>query len=482
MSAFFLIFDQVYKCNLKHLPKINPFVLKPAFMTITSTANEPPADIEFGKLWTLDDTFSHPDFRLLYVPPKDEHGKMMIITPSEHEPSYVPDRRFYALSHLWGTDPKDNLWEVSDFISDENGVTVEPIPMRKEKRKTLLKLLRDNPGYWWIDILCCRTDTPPVIMRGVYGCCHTCFAMIDCPSKAIEYFSFVFPQLDAHQRDKIITYYALKGWTLPPLPDRISIVREGCKHARAIWKCLWVSRVWTMQELALPSSVILLSETCDMPFYISADSLKSLLFNFACIFEAELSEMTGGVPESVLYLEDQLSILRHTVHRFHDGFEETSKFHRFKNLDWILTQFAESGRSCYYTQDYVYGVLGILGWDIPRLDSMEDLWDRFLFGLRRVAEKAFSESFYSRLSDDETNSRWPHRRNYKHWQKTIQLHIPEEARSCPLSGACEMQDVYEYLLYIHVDCSCPDCNYFIEYWSLDDFTYFDLTTVGCSES
>ncbi|CDH52936.1 predicted protein [Lichtheimia corymbifera JMRC:FSU:9682] len=328
-------------------------------MTITSTSDEPPVDIEIGKLWTLDDTFSHPDFRLLYVPPKDEHGKMMIITPSEHEPSYVPDRKFYALSHLWGTDPNDNLWEVSDFIIDENGDTVEPIPMRKEKRKTFIKLLQDNSGYWWIDILCCRTDTPPVIMRGVYGCCHTCFAMIDCPSKAIEYFSIVLPQSELHDKSAAIIdlNVARMRWGEPPFSDTKSFLMEGCKHARDIWECRWFSRVWTMQELALPSSVILLSETCGMLCYISADSLCSKQHDFWFYFDVVIYKKDEG--DSAMALQKHLSILRNAAHKS-QGFEEKPNYDRFPNLDWLLTQFSLSERSCSFAEDYVYGVLGIL--------------------------------------------------------------------------------------------------------------------------
>lgn len=121
--------------------------------------------------WTIDDLFNHPDFRLLYVPPANEQSNMTIITPSKQQPTSFPHQgqKFYALSHLWGTEPNKSLWDVSGFISDEDDSTIEPISMRLEKREPLLSLLRANPGYWWIDVLCCRSETPPVIMCGVYG-------------------------------------------------------------------------------------------------------------------------------------------------------------------------------------------------------------------------------------------------------------------------------------------------------------------------
>ncbi|CDH52834.1 predicted protein [Lichtheimia corymbifera JMRC:FSU:9682] len=438
-------------------------------MTVTSTSKDPPADTEFGKLWTLEDTFSDKDFRLLYVPPKNEQGIMTIITPSKHEPSYVPDRKFHALSHLWGTDPKDNLWEVGDFISDEDGITVDPIPMREEKRDTFLKLLQENPGYWWIDVLCCRTDTPPVIMRGVYGCCHTCFAMIDCPSKAIEYFSVVLAQFKVYYEETGPINgcsYMRPRCNLPPLHDPISTLREGWKHARDIWECRWFSRVWTMQELALPSTVMLLSETCGgIPCYVSAGSLERQLSDFKIIFGVHQLKM-GDEVKILDDLQYHLMILRDADRNFHKSDAQTTGG-ELDDFTLLLDQFATSERSCYYAEDYVYGVLGILGCDIPRLNDMEDLWDRFLFSLQRIAEKALCKSLAYNLFNIVKIDRGEEYETCletvaKHFQETIQLDITEEARSCVLSEACNMSDIYQGLLCLKVDCSCPNCGRFLE--------------------
>ncbi|KAJ8659510.1 hypothetical protein O0I10_004875 [Lichtheimia ornata] len=398
-------------------------------MPITSTSKEPLSDTEFDKLWTLEDTFTHPQFRLLYVPPKDEHDMMTIITPSKHEPSYVPDRKFYALSHLWGTDPKDNLWEVSDFISDEDGTTVEPIPMRQEKREAFLNLLQENPGYWWIDVLCCRTDTPPIIMRGVYGCCHTCFAMIDCPPIAIEFFSAeVLSSLDS-----------------------MSSTREGWPHVGDIWKCRWFSRVWTMQELALPSSVLLLSETCDMPCYLSVDSLHHQLEYH---FHSKEDKNTKD-------LKNHLLNMRCVFQWFHDDeeFLDTT----FGSLNRLLAMFAESERSCYFAEDYVYGVLGIFGWDIPRLNDLRGLWDHFVFSICEFAKKAFwtevKNNFETTLYGLE-DVQCPETA-VKHCQEFMYIGASGDVESCPLSRACNMADVYQQLslaLYISTgERSCVVC-------------------------
>ncbi|CDH52843.1 predicted protein [Lichtheimia corymbifera JMRC:FSU:9682] len=448
-------------------------------MTISSASKDFAADTKCGKLWTLEDIFTHPEFRLLYVPPKDEDERMMIITigrPSKHEPSYVPDRKFYALSHLWGTDPKDNLWDVSDFISDEDGTTVEPIPMREEKRATFLNLLQENPGYWWIDVLCCRTDTPPIIMRGVYGCCHTCFAMVDCPSEAIEYFSVVLPQFKIDSEEFILNY---NDETRPPdtiskiMPYPLSKLKEAWKHATDIWKCRWFARVWTLQELALPSSVILLSETCDMPCDSNSIEIGSLKFQMFLISEHHMLDMNTdeyGYDKNAGYLYDHLFVIRYAVNDIH-VFNESIKVQQLKSLDYLLDLLAKSDRSCYYAEDYVYGLLGILGWDIPRLNDMDDLWNRFLSSLKGFAVKVLWPSIeeYFQYSDrapdyilDDPGFEPDPETSLKHCQETIHINISEEAQSCTLSRACSMTDAYQGLLYIKADCSCVNCYFALE--------------------
>ncbi|KAJ8659513.1 hypothetical protein O0I10_004878 [Lichtheimia ornata] len=443
-------------------------------MTITSTSKEPPPDTECGKLWTLEDTFIHPEFRLLYVPPKDEDGIMTIITPSKHEPSYVPDRKFYALSHLWGTDPKDNLWDVSNFISDEDGTTVEPIPMREEKRETFLNLLQENPGYWWIDILCCRTDTPPIIMRGVYGCCHTCFAMLDCPSDAIEFFSVVLPPFKIENEQSFLNYTEEMSSPRPIsqlMPYPIQKLKEAWEYATIIWTCRWFSRVWTLQELALPSSVLLLSETCDMPCDSNTIEIEALKFQMFLISEHHMLDMdTDEYDKSAGYLYDHLFVMRLSVKEIYE-FNKNIQLQQLKSLDYLLDLLAKSERSCYFAEDYVYGILGILGWDIPRLNDMEDVWSRFLFSLKGFAEKVLWPAIeeYFQYADraplyiqDHPNFEPDPEISLKHCRETMHINISREARSCSLYTACSMTDVYPGLLYIKADCPCVNCYFALE--------------------
>ncbi|KAJ8660054.1 hypothetical protein O0I10_004282 [Lichtheimia ornata] len=222
------------------------------------------------KEWTLDDIFTHPDFRLLYVPSTNEQGGMTIITPSKHRSSYLHGREFYALSHLWGTEPNKHMWDVSDLISDEEGTLVEPIPMRPEKRKTLLSLLQSNPGYWWIDVLCCRSDTPPVIMSGVYGCCKRCYAMIDCSTSAIWYLSVKWDP------NYLVQLFHPTGNYVGPM-EKKEYLKKLFQYVYDVYDSRWFTRVWTLQEATLPSCVILLSETCDAYTERKTIKLRSLL-------------------------------------------------------------------------------------------------------------------------------------------------------------------------------------------------------------
>lgn len=246
-----------------------------ASMTIISSSTSLVTKrIIIEKEWTLDDIFTHPDFRLLYVPPPNEQRNMTIITPSKHDLATLRTRDFYALSHYWGNIEKDdNLWDVSDFITDEEGVLVKRIRMRKEKRKPLLSLLQANPGYWWIDVLCCRQKTPPIIMRGVYGCCKECFAMVDCPTSAIEYMKGTF-SLD-HLQD---LFYP-QGHYVDPIKKK-NYLKEAFLNAYEVYDARWFTRVWTLQEATLPLYVILLSETCDTYAESKTIKIRSLLHRY----------------------------------------------------------------------------------------------------------------------------------------------------------------------------------------------------------
>lgn len=209
--------------------------------------------------WLLE----HPHFLLLYVP-DNGHTKMKLVNPASD--SYHRERIMakmekrtkrtqwvplphYALSHLWGiTVTNKHLWDnIGDYVDDEKGQPAAPVSMRPEKRDTLLKLLRHHPdSYWWIDVLCARTDTPLDIMGDIYSWCTECIAMIDCDPDIIPQVHSSMGQLrdtttleDDRQREPF--------WKASEMLDILA-------------QCHWWKRVWTWQEMVLPETVTLVSE------------------------------------------------------------------------------------------------------------------------------------------------------------------------------------------------------------------------------
>ena len=226
---------------------------------------------ENGLSALLDD----PHFLLLYVPNNDD--KMQIIQPASdlyhrkrmieriNEAKRIPSF-YYALSHLWGISKENrHLWyKISDYVDDEKGQPAAPVSMRPEKRDTLLALLKSHPdSYWWIDVLCARTETPLDIMGDIYACCLGCYAMIDREPSIISQLStkqIASTTLDSPARKfydtrdlNILTPY--EQYYVKECPQIIDLLSTLIASE-------WWKRVWTWQEMALPvGDVYLVAET-----------------------------------------------------------------------------------------------------------------------------------------------------------------------------------------------------------------------------
>lgn len=200
----------------------------------------------------------HADFLLLHVP--DDGSKMKLIKPATdpyhgkrikdwyHEMSVLPH---YALSHVWGVShAEEHLWhDIGHYVDDEHGQPVAPVSMRPEKRETLLKLLYGMPGsYWWIDVLCARTDTPLDIMGDIYKHCMKCIAMIDCETESLQQIRLLIKE----QQDTF--QYQYEQYTADEFRKRTDAL-DAMTH------CQWWKRVWTWQECVLPKQVSLMAET-----------------------------------------------------------------------------------------------------------------------------------------------------------------------------------------------------------------------------
>lgn len=107
----------------------------------------------------------------------------------------------------------------------------------------------------------------------------------------------------------------------------------------------------------------------------------------------------------------------------------------------LLFMFAQSSRRCMDPTDYVYGVLGLLQMDIPRMNDPHAVWTYFL----------------SQVEDLVSSSSHDH-----HHRHRSGIHIPaitlvsERAKKFDLSKANNMADVYAGLLYVEYTSSLQD--------------------------
>lgn len=149
------------------------------------------------------------------------------------------------------------MWDdISNYVDDENGQPMEPVPMRVEKRSTLLRLLEDHPdSYWWIDVLCARSnDFPFDILGNVYACCTQCIAMIDCDPGVI-------PQMNSMW--DMDPDFSSGSCSDRPLGDFLDQYEQLNHLILLLTQCIWWTRVWMWQETVLPQDVLLIAETAN---------------------------------------------------------------------------------------------------------------------------------------------------------------------------------------------------------------------------
>ncbi|KAI7878247.1 hypothetical protein K492DRAFT_196983 [Lichtheimia hyalospora FSU 10163] len=216
----------------------------------------------------------NPHFLLLHVP--EDGSKMQIVQPYSdlyhrkrmikkiNEERKIPSF-YYALSHLWGISKENrHLWyDISNYVDDENGQPAAPVSMRPEKRDTLIALLKSHrDSYWWIDVLCARTETPLDIMGDIYACCLGCYAMIDCEPAIIS--QLYTKRIESKELDDPAFKFETMRDPEFLMPYEQYYVKE-CPQIIDLLSTLisseWWKRVWTWQEMALPTNVYLLAET-----------------------------------------------------------------------------------------------------------------------------------------------------------------------------------------------------------------------------
>ncbi|CDH58175.1 predicted protein [Lichtheimia corymbifera JMRC:FSU:9682] len=352
-------------------------------------------------------------FLLLYVP--KDGAKMRIIQPASdpyhrqqmikrvNEASHIPSF-YYALSHLWGI-TKDNpqLWEeIGDYVDDMDGQPASPVPMRPDKRATLLALLRAHPdSYWWIDVLCARTDTPLDIMGDIYSCCLECIAMIDCEPILLSKFD-----TDRNMREEIVDYYMIRN---PSTEDVMRYKRLHAKYPQLkdqvcqLRQSEWWKRVWTWQEMALPyGDVRLIAETDDGHFQTNTTTMDELINSFKNVFEILVYLAVADDTEEPKYnnsfvdknFDFMLEIYHaRTFNKHRIGKKSPSSF------AFLIGTLGASDRRCMDPVDYVYGVLGMFQFKIPRMNDPTAVWQRFVAELEKYIEDMRGGRF--EIADDK---------------------------------------------------------------------------------
>ncbi|CDS06573.1 hypothetical protein LRAMOSA09101 [Lichtheimia ramosa] len=289
------------------------------------------------------------------------HKKRMIkrINEAKDIPSF-----YYALSHVWGLSEENRyLWnEIGDYVDDEEGQSAAPVPMRPEKRNTLLSMLKDHPdSYWWIDVLCARTDTPLDIMGDIYACCLECVVMIDCEPDLI-------PQINAIMSDSV-------DQSLGGTQQDYKKLRQQLNVGAKLLQCTWWTRVWTWQEMALPFGELrFVAETGTHRPTSNTMTLKKLIEvkdrGLLIPFKHHTRESMSARAKFDSIMTEILSARKSNRYRIM-GRSKVA-------LTFLITSLGETARQCMDPADYVYGALGMLQIKIPRMKDTNAVWQRFL--------------------------------------------------------------------------------------------------------
>ncbi|CDS10626.1 hypothetical protein LRAMOSA11112 [Lichtheimia ramosa] len=378
---------------------------------------------------------------------------MSIIRPchSSYHRWKVKSKGYYALSHLWGNAKDFPYWDVGTFITQDKH-PVDPIPMRPEKRETLLALLKQHPDtYWWIDVLCARTDTPLVIMGDIYKHAKACYAMLDCAPELItriwknaNYFNalretyerFISGMCDESKNVHVMfdESQTFKMTAIRSIAEKHSWVLDTLC---SLFQSSWFDRVWTLQEIALPAKTIMISEQCGfatIEHQISFDLLSGFLYNLDADSDC-IDFLSGLVDEKMSLALNALAkkfwTIWVTTANTTDLTINPSVDPACKAIELLnkMDALGKCQRTCMDPKDYVYGVLGLLRVHVPRMDDRKQVWTMFLSAL-----------------DDHLNALPT---SLDTGEKLLTL--SEHASDFDLALAKDMGDVYDGLLQNNID-------------------------------
>ena len=183
------------------------------------------------------------------------------------------------------------MWsDISAYVDDENGDPMEPIAMRLKKRAPLLTLLKDQrDSYWWIDVMCARSnDFPFELLGNIYACCTRCIAMIDCDDNVIPEMNAMWDADSDFQKESHVD---------KPLAEYLKQYEKLNHLIVSLTRCMWWTRVWMWQETVLPQDVRLISETTTN---VSSDNMLHVdeLYHFEAMLGKMLHFFMGKGKEN----------------------------------------------------------------------------------------------------------------------------------------------------------------------------------------
>lgn len=247
-----------------------------------------------------------PNFILLHVEPNET---IRVYNPSHNK---VKELEYRCISHLWGKVEEDVcVWDKHEI----SGIYY-PIRFRPEKREKLLHVMREHGGYWWVDLLCIdqiREDKPLYLMEDIYRYCKECVAMVDCQVDVLEELSLKDLKETARRISTITismiaddASFEQSEWGNTELDSPNSVFsgelaylagmrvcsKSLAEVTMALFESTWFTRIWTLQESVLPSTIVLTHETTGFNGRIdllSALDLVQELRNYFCRYGYALS-------------------------------------------------------------------------------------------------------------------------------------------------------------------------------------------------
>ncbi|KAI9311798.1 hypothetical protein BX666DRAFT_2125176 [Dichotomocladium elegans] len=400
----------------------------------------------------------NPKFKLIHVISNGQpQPEMRIVIPATDEAirDEVNKQGYYTVSHLWGESENWTPWSNHGIVGPD-GKIIE-VQIFSGKRAAILSLLSSRPGFWWIDVFCWQDAVPPPIMRYVYRFCEKCFALVDLPSAKFPRIKEVVQRLgnggtakpDDERINEIASCYKKcievrkysknRTWS-ESLDDLLGGWykgdREDIKALAEFFGCRWFTRVWTLQEYALPSQLIFISES-DLELHQIDRNLTTFILRVLCtvankVFlsynwlyvngeRLDVFNSLGTVEEDFEKQKPSSSICHFDLTRldaimihgiyapvgFLPGVTVTPLRHVSKNYDplvLLLKKLARMPRTCMHPRDYVYGVTGLLDLKIDVANNDNDVWTNFKKAvLKRAPEIYFDPRFELSQATDLQN-------------------------------------------------------------------------------